>query len=68
MLAVMSEPVTTGNLNWGLAAGMYADTATAGTGLILTDTPWNGAYTVTPDVWVWTPRRLRATLMLTRCR
>jgi len=56
MLAVMSEPVTTGNLNWGLAAGMYADTATAGTGLILTDTPWNGAYTVTPDVW-WTPRR-----------
>jgi len=42
----------TGNLNWGLAAGMYADTATAGTGLILTDTPWNGAYTVTPDVWV----------------
>ena len=42
----------TGNINWGLAAGMYANTATAGTGLILTDTPWSGAYTVTPDIWV----------------
>jgi len=42
----------TANINWGLTAGMYPDTATAGTGLILTDTPWSGAYTVTPDVWV----------------
>ena len=42
----------TGNINWALTAGMYPDTATAGTGLILTDTPWSGYYQVTRDIWV----------------
>lgn len=42
----------TGNINWALTAGMYPDTATAGTGLILDYTPWSGYYDVTPDVWV----------------
>jgi hypothetical protein len=42
----------TANINWALAAGMYPDTATGGTGLMLTDMPWSGYYQRTRNIWV----------------
>ncbi|WP_305126700.1 discoidin domain-containing protein [Streptomyces odontomachi] len=42
----------TGNLNWALVGGFYGDTATGGTGLLLTEWPWSGRVTRSASVWV----------------
>ena len=43
---------TTANINWSMMAGFYSTVRTAGTGLMLAQTPWSGYYKLGPGIWV----------------
>ena len=42
----------TGNLDWALLSGWYADFPIADTGLLEADQPWSGAYRLGAGIWV----------------
>jgi hypothetical protein len=42
----------TGNLDWALLSGWYADFPIAGTGLLEADQPWSGHYDLGAGIWV----------------
>jgi O-glycosyl hydrolase len=46
------EASLTGNINWSIVAGYYGNTNTGGQGLIVAETPWNGAFQVSKSLWV----------------
>lgn len=46
------EASLTANINWAIVAGYYGNTATGGQGLIISETPWNGAFQVSKSLWV----------------
>jgi O-glycosyl hydrolase len=43
----------TGQINWPMIASAAAGAALSGNGVIDARQPWSGAYTVSPELWVW---------------